>query len=392
MLMTVLVRAWPYGNNARTPCPEHRLPAAPRINAALSRRCAVAAPRAVCLLSRTLCARWPWAFHTVAHKRESRRDRLETAVWWLLGLSGSKMMRDLGCRDNRTGESRHTKITNDVISRDQVASNEAFWAAHNALVEAEEAVVQIVEVEDTANKEQEIMAIEAQIVQLNARLKHLRAELNAGAKRKQILKQRYGQALQSMSNLVPRLEYSSQLLEELSLSVFGEVGPAGRCRAARSCRRFQQVVASGRERGIFRVKVMGLAAGEDHTVMQGADGETFTVGNGMYGQLGHGTQLAEHMPSVVHALSRKKVVGVAAGFQHSIVWTSSGEVFTFGNAKNGALGHGDEHNQALPRLVAGLAGQRVVGATGGKRYTVVYTAEGKTLFPGRGPNPHLALS
>ena len=89
-----------------------------------------------------------------------------------------------------------------------------------------------------------------------------------------------------MEELRPRLTYT--LPQDLSLSVFGEVGAKGRCRAALACRRFMQVVATGRKTGLYRVKVVAVAAGAEHTALCSAKGELFTFGCGKNGKLGHG--------------------------------------------------------------------------------------------------------
>ena len=50
-------------------------------------------------------------------------------------------------------------------------------------------------------------------------------------------------------------------------------------------------------------------------------------------------------------LAGVRVVGVAAGGDHSIALAADGRVFTFGRGQNGTLGHGDETNQLTPRVV-----------------------------------------
>ena len=50
-------------------------------------------------------------------------------------------------------------------------------------------------------------------------------------------------------------------------------------------------------------------------------------------------------------LAGVRVVGVAAGANHSIVLAADGRVFTFGFGGSGRLGHGDEENQSTPRVV-----------------------------------------
>ena len=50
-------------------------------------------------------------------------------------------------------------------------------------------------------------------------------------------------------------------------------------------------------------------------------------------------------------LAGVRVVGVAAGGNHSIALAADGRVFTFGRGECGVLGHGDEQDQRYPRVV-----------------------------------------
>ena len=82
-------------------------------------------------------------------------------------------------------------------------------------------------------------------------------------------------------------------------------------------------------------------------------GELFTFGKGFAGQLDHGVYQHESVPRLVEAFSGKKVVGAAAGQNHTAVWTDSGELFTFGDGLCGQLGHGGQANEPVPRLIEG---------------------------------------
>jgi len=98
--------------------------------------------------------------------------------------------------------------------------------------------------------------------------------------------------------------------------------------------------------------------------------------------LGHGGQQHEQVPRLVEALAGKKVVGAAAshdlsGFCQTVVWTETGELFTFGCGSSGVLGHGGDQTERvrIPRLVVALAGKKVVGATG-SLHAAAWTDEG----------------
>jgi len=137
--------------------------------------------------------------------------------------------------------------------------------------------------------------------------------------------------------------------------------------------------------------VMGVAAAACQTVVWTEAGELFTFGRGVCGQLGHGEGQArsEYVPRLVEALSGKKVVGASVGAFHTAVWTDAGELFTFGHGNFGSLGHGGEESELVPRLVEALSGKKVVGASGGRFHTAVWTETGELFTFGNGGNGRL---
>jgi len=133
-------------------------------------------------------------------------------------------------------------------------------------------------------------------------------------------------------------------------------------------------------------KVVGVSVGDIHTAAWTDAGELFTFGAGYYGQLGHGggEHAQELSPRLVEALAGKKVVGVSVGDIHTAAWTEAGELFTFGEGYYGKLGHGGEEGELLPRLVEALAGKIVVGASAGVCHTAVWNEAGELFTVGLG--------
>jgi alpha-tubulin suppressor-like RCC1 family protein len=81
----------------------------------------------------------------------------------------------------------------------------------------------------------------------------------------------------------------------------------------------------------------------------------------------------------------KRVVGVAAGSDHMVVWTDEGKAYSFGYGECSQLGHGGNEDELVPRLSEGvLVGKRVVGVAAGDAQTVVWTDEGKAYSFGSG--------
>ena len=81
----------------------------------------------------------------------------------------------------------------------------------------------------------------------------------------------------------------------------------------------------------------------------------YTLGSGECGKLGHDGEKNAAVPRVVEGLAGQKVVGASAGTHHTVVWTEGGEVYTFGAGVFSGHG-GDEYlhggNEYLTRVVA----------------------------------------
>ena len=78
----------------------------------------------------------------------------------------------------------------------------------------------------------------------------------------------------------------------------------------------------------------------------------WSCGWGASGHLGHGDQQSQLLPKKVEALAGRRVVAVSAGLSHSLALIADGAVFTWGEGKDGCLGHGEDlSDQRLPKKV-----------------------------------------
>eukprot|EP01126_Amoeba_proteus_P002158 TRINITY_DN10675_c0_g1_i2.p1 TRINITY_DN10675_c0_g1~~TRINITY_DN10675_c0_g1_i2.p1 ORF type:complete len:904 (+),score=220.30 TRINITY_DN10675_c0_g1_i2:834-3545(+) len=89
----------------------------------------------------------------------------------------------------------------------------------------------------------------------------------------------------------------------------------------------------------FTLDVVEISCGWDHTMLLSRKGEVYTWGRGSYGQLGHGNFEKYYVPSLIHALSNLKIVQIAAGGTFSAAVSDDGKLFTWGDDKAGQLGH-----------------------------------------------------
>lgn len=118
--------------------------------------------------------------------------------------------------------------------------------------------------------------------------------------------------------------------------------------------------------------------GEYHGGVVTADGKLYTWGRDLSGMLGHQNTNKGHPNLVAGALEKEKVVGVSCGLKHTAAITESGKLFTWGSAREGALGHGNEKRAVKePKQVEALAGARVVEISCGRDSTLARTEDGK---------------
>jgi alpha-tubulin suppressor-like RCC1 family protein len=112
--------------------------------------------------------------------------------------------------------------------------------------------------------------------------------------------------------------------------------------------------------------VSEIAAGEDHSLAVTSTGQLYAFGSNRFGQLGNpagsGTELANPTPLRVSLPGAAgPVVQIAAGSSHSLALTSTGQLYAFGSNEFGQLGSADNSGTSNPTLPT-----RVVlpGATG----------------------------
>ena len=117
-------------------------------------------------------------------------------------------------------------------------------------------------------------------------------------------------------------------------------------------------------------RVISSSVKFNHAALVTESGEVYTWGKGSHGNLGHGDLSNHSIPNIVQALSDKVCIQIDCGNNHSAVLTNDGKVFTFGSGEYGKLGHGDNKNADLPRLVQALETTDIAEVQCGLRYTV----------------------
>ena len=137
------------------------------------------------------------------------------------------------------------------------------------------------------------------------------------------------------------------------------------------------------------VRVVAMAAGLAHSMVLTDEGNVLSFGRGTRGQLGHGVGEHQYEPTVIEALRGTRVVAIAAGDFHSMVLTEEGSVLSFGCGYDGRLGHGDTGDQLVPKIIEALSDVRVTAIAAGESHSMVLTDEGNVLSFGCGMSGQL---
>jgi alpha-tubulin suppressor-like RCC1 family protein len=125
------------------------------------------------------------------------------------------------------------------------------------------------------------------------------------------------------------------------------------------------------------VGAVALAAGNGHVLAIGSNGLLYAWGYNAYGQLGDGTTIDRWTPVVVTLAPGVLPVAVAAGSAHSLAIGSDGNFYTWGWNLKGQLGDGSFNSRSAPGLVALPAGVTATfGAAAGYGHSLVLASDG----------------
>jgi|GEM_PF-2287277 len=133
--------------------------------------------------------------------------------------------------------------------------------------------------------------------------------------------------------------------------------------------------------------VIGIAAGYQHTLAVTNAGNVWVWGHNYFNELGDGTTSTHNRPEKLTSLTN--VVSVAAGAYHSLALKSDGTVWAWGYNSNGQIGNGGIVNQSTPVQVTGLTGVVAIGAGGYHSFAI--KSDGTLWSWGRNFNGQLGL-
>ncbi|CAF4429539.1 unnamed protein product [Rotaria socialis] len=128
--------------------------------------------------------------------------------------------------------------------------------------------------------------------------------------------------------------------------------------------------------GFTDKRMIQIAAGYNHCLGLTDDGTVYATGINTHGQLGLGHNHDCVRATPIVCLRGSPIVFIACGAYHSLIISKSGTVFTCGFNLSGQLGLGDTDPRVWPSNVKSLQQQKATYASCGEKHSAVITLEG----------------
>ena len=125
-------------------------------------------------------------------------------------------------------------------------------------------------------------------------------------------------------------------------------------------------------------KMTAIAAGCYHSLAVTSTGQVLAWGDNAFGQLGNGSTTRSDVPVTVKLPAGSKVTAIAAGGYHSLAVTSTGQVLAWGDNAHGQLGDGSTTHSDVPVTVK-LRGTQVTAVAAGNDHSLALTSTGQVL-------------
>jgi alpha-tubulin suppressor-like RCC1 family protein len=137
------------------------------------------------------------------------------------------------------------------------------------------------------------------------------------------------------------------------------------------------------------VTVIGIAAGQFHSLAVTSTGGALAWGFNNQGELGNGTDQPSAVPVPVSLSPGTTVKAVIAGCEHSLAITGTGQVLAWGFNADGELGDGTTTNSTTPVSVSLPSGTTITAIRAGCEHSLAQTSTGQIFAWGLGDNGRL---
>ena len=128
-----------------------------------------------------------------------------------------------------------------------------------------------------------------------------------------------------------------------------------------------------------KIKITDIFAGEHVSFCLSAEGKAYAFGINQSGQLGLGMEIGKQLnPLLIPTLQNEKIVSIACRIFHTLFLNATGEVYSSGTSFGGALGLGAiTCSVNTPTLITSLATQKIKKIATGSNYSMCLSEQGE---------------
>ena len=135
--------------------------------------------------------------------------------------------------------------------------------------------------------------------------------------------------------------------------------------------------------------IVQISCGYAHTAFLTDQGDIYTCGYNIDGQLGQGDTIQRTVPTKINFPSHIRIKQVSCGSHHTIFITDIGNIYSFGWGQSGQLGLGNNNDTSVPTQIIGF--NNVLQVSCGYNHSAFITEEGKIYSFGAGNVGQLGL-
>lgn len=146
-------------------------------------------------------------------------------------------------------------------------------------------------------------------------------------------------------------------------------------------------------------KISRVSCGKDFSACLTVEGKLYTWGNNTWGNLGiNSNQLDEmegnymvKLPTLVKHLENEQLIQIVCGDKHMLALTNQRRIYSWGDGKNGALGHGNKETVGFPVMIQDLSFEDIIFICAGVNTSAAINSKGQLYTWGNGQFGKLGL-
>lgn len=138
-------------------------------------------------------------------------------------------------------------------------------------------------------------------------------------------------------------------------------------------------------------QIIEIQSGKSHTLFRTVNGEVYSTGSGSSAQLGYIGEI-QSTPRKISSLKGVNIQKIICGWFHNLAISDQGEIFSWGLGIYGQLSIGVESNMIHPTIIKDLGDVKIKLASAGLYHTIVVTEDNRVFSFGYNKHGQLGVS